>query len=69
MAERQPPIDARFVDLTPQPTAAVLAQGPEEGAGPWESYFDDPTAVPDVSELQTEVFWPVVQPSAGPGKG
>ncbi len=29
------------------------------GAGPWESYIDDPTEVADTGELRTEVVWPV----------
>lgn len=37
----------------------IHAQGRDEGPAPWESYVDDPSEVEDVSELRTEVIWPV----------
>ena len=37
----------------------IRSQGLTAGAGPWESYIDDPTEVQDVSQLRTEVVWPV----------
>jgi GyrI-like small molecule binding domain len=36
----------------------IRSQGHTEGAGPWESYLDDPGAV-DHAALRTEVVWPV----------
>jgi effector-binding domain-containing protein len=33
--------------------------GIDDAAGPWESYVDDPTTVPDPSQLRTEITWPV----------
>jgi AraC family transcriptional regulator len=35
----------------------IHAQGRDEGAGPWESYIDDPSEVSDPSQLRTEVVW------------
>jgi effector-binding domain-containing protein len=37
----------------------IHAQGEEDGPGPWETYLDNPEEVEDVSELRTEIRWPV----------
>jgi effector-binding domain-containing protein len=37
----------------------IQAEGLEPGAGPWESYIQDPSEVSDPSELRTEVVWPI----------
>ncbi len=34
-------------------------QGRTLGEAPWESYVDDPEGVEDVSELRTEIYWPL----------
>lgn len=36
----------------------IHGQGADEGAGPWESYVEDPSEV-DQAALRTEVFWPL----------
>jgi effector-binding domain-containing protein len=35
--------------------------GYDDGAGPWESYIDDPSAASDPMNLRTEVVWPLVR--------
>lgn len=39
--------------------AWVEEQGHTAGAGPWESYVDDPGAVADATRLRTEIVWPL----------
>jgi AraC family transcriptional regulator len=39
--------------------AWMREQGHEPGAAPWESYVDDPGQVADVSQLRTEICWPL----------
>ena len=34
-------------------------QGHTEGAGPWESYLDDPGDMSDMSGVRTQVVWPI----------
>ncbi len=34
--------------------------GYDDGAGPWESYMDDPGAIQDQEQLRTEIIWPLV---------
>ena len=40
----------------------IESEGLEPAGGLWESYVDDPGAVPE-SELRTEIFWPVAPAS------
>jgi effector-binding domain-containing protein len=35
--------------------------GYDDGPGAWESYVDSPTDSTDLSQLRTEVFWPLVR--------
>ena len=35
--------------------------GYDDGAGPWESYVDDPGGTSDQSQVRTEVVWPLVR--------
>jgi len=35
--------------------------GFDDGAGPWESYVDDPGSTADQSQVRTEVSWPLVR--------
>lgn len=37
----------------------LAREGHAAGPAPWESYIDDPTEVDDVSQLRTEVVWPI----------
>ncbi len=37
----------------------IERQGMRAGAGPWESYVNDPSEVSDPSQLRTEVIWPL----------
>ena len=35
--------------------------GYDDGAGPWESYVDDPRSATDQAQLRTDVIWPLVR--------
>jgi AraC family transcriptional regulator len=48
----------RLPSVYPRLRAWIREQGHVEGAGPWESYLDNPGAV-DHAALRTEVVWPV----------
>lgn len=37
----------------------IHAAGHEEGAGPWEAYIDDPGDMSDMSNVRTEICWPL----------
>ncbi len=37
----------------------LRAEGHTPGAGPWESYVEDPSEVEDAADLRTEVVWPI----------
>ena len=39
----------------------IHAHGEDDGPGPWETYIDNPQEVEDVSELRTEIRWPVAE--------
>jgi effector-binding domain-containing protein len=41
--------------------------GVDDGAGPWESYIDDPGAVTDQAQLRTQIVWPLVRPEPSAG--
>jgi len=34
-------------------------QGESVGDGPWESYVDNPSETADMSQLRTDIFWPL----------
>ena len=40
--------------------AWIEEHGRTPGAGPWESYVDDPGEVADAMQLRTEIVWPLV---------
>ena len=35
--------------------------GYDDGPGPWESYVDSPSDASDMSQLRTEVVWPLTR--------
>jgi effector-binding domain-containing protein len=37
----------------------IHASGMSEGSGPWEDYVDDPGDMSDMTDVRTEVFWPL----------
>ena len=39
----------------------IHAQGEDDGPGPWETYIDNPEEIEDLSELRTEIRWPVAE--------
>ncbi len=39
--------------------AWIDEQGRARGAGPWESYIDDPSSAESMDEVRTEVVWPL----------
>ena len=45
--------------LTTRSTRVHEQPGVDDGDGPWESYLDRPDKVTDVTQLRTEIVWPL----------